>query len=33
MIEVKMYYEVEEMLKFNSRYNDDKVLVLVKEGW
>ena len=33
MIEAKMYHEAEEMLKSNSRYNDDKVLVLAKEGW
>lgn len=27
MIEAKMYHEAEEILKSNSRYNDDKVLV------
>ena len=33
MIESKMYKEAEEIIKSNERFNDDKVLVIAKEGW
>ncbi|MGL5330575.1 MAG: single-stranded-DNA-specific exonuclease RecJ [Peptostreptococcaceae bacterium] len=33
IIEAKMYHEAEEIIKANPRYEDDKVLVIAKEGW
>ncbi|GAA3642945.1 single-stranded-DNA-specific exonuclease RecJ [Asaccharospora irregularis] len=33
MIEAKMYHEAEEIIKANERYENDKVLVIAKEGW
>ena len=33
MIESKMYKEAEDIIANNENYNDDKVLVIAKEGW
>ena len=33
LIEAKMYQEAEEIIQSNERYENDKVLVIAREGW
>ena len=33
LIEAKMYQEAEDIIQSNERYENDKVLVIAKEGW